>query len=94
MHFQFAFKQFKQREGVSGATGETGDHFVVIQATHFLDVTLHHRITQGCLAITTDDDLAVAAYAYNCCHEQTLVKDGKKSPQRLLSQTLRGILRV
>ncbi|SAF48174.1 Uncharacterised protein [Enterobacter cloacae] len=52
MHFQFAFKQFKQREGISRAACETGDHFVVIKTTYFLHVAFHDGITQRGLAIT------------------------------------------
>src|SRR5471030_1470014 len=45
VHFQLALEQLKQREGVSSTTSETGDHFVMIQATYFLHVALHHRIS-------------------------------------------------
>ncbi|GAA3915462.1 hypothetical protein GCM10022405_45630 [Gibbsiella dentisursi] len=73
MHFQLAFEQFEQREGVSSTPGETSDDFVVVKAAHFFHVAFHHGVTQSGLAITTDNYLAVTAYAYNCCHEQTLV---------------------
>ena len=75
------FEQLKQREGISRAASKARDHFVVIQATYFFDVALHDGISQCGLAITTDNDLAVAAYTYNCCHERFLVADGK-DPRR------------
>ncbi|AMO51223.1 hypothetical protein AKI40_4851 [Enterobacter sp. FY-07] len=71
VHFQFTFEQFKQREGIGGATGKASDHFVVIQATDFFHVAFHYRVAQCGLAITSDNDMAVTAYAYYCCHEQT-----------------------
>ncbi|VGQ02680.1 hypothetical protein SB00610_05013 [Klebsiella quasipneumoniae subsp. similipneumoniae] len=71
VHFQFTFKQFEQREGVGGATSETGNHFVVVQTTHFFHVALHYGVAQRGLAITGNNNMAVTANTYNCSHEQT-----------------------
>ncbi len=85
MHFQFTFKQFKQREGVSGTACKTGDHFVVIQTTHFFHVAFHDGITQCGLAITGNYHLAVTAYTYYCCHEQTpWLQIRNRSPEAVL----------
>ena len=71
MHFQFTFKQFKQREGVGGAAGEARDHFVVVETTHFFHVTFHDGIAKRGLAITGNNHMAVTANTNYCCHEQT-----------------------
>ena len=71
MHFQLTFKQFEQREGVSGAARKAGDHFVVVQAAHFFHVAFHYGVAQRSLAITGNNDMAITANTYNCSHEQT-----------------------
>ncbi|MNL43078.1 hypothetical protein D3C87_1655730 [compost metagenome] len=85
MHFKLAFKQFEEREGVSGTARKTGDHFVVIQAAHFFHVAFHDGITQRGLAITGDYHMAVTAYTYYCCHEQTpWLQIGNRYPEPVL----------
>ena len=42
-------------------------------------VALHDGVAEGYLAVTTDHDLAVAAYGYDCSHAQLLVGCGGKS---------------
>ena len=71
MHFQFTFKQFEQREGIRRAAGKACDHFIVIQAANFFNVAFHYSVTQCGLTITGDYYVAITAYAYYSCHEQT-----------------------
>ena len=60
--FQLTLKAFKQGKSVGGATGKPGDDLVVVQAPHFAGVTLHDGITQAHLAVTADNDRAIAAH--------------------------------
>lgn len=71
MHFQLALKQFEQRERIRRTARKASNDFVVVQTTHFLHVAFHDGVTQCGLTITGDNHLAVTAYAYYCCHEQT-----------------------
>lgn len=45
--------------------------FVVVQTADFFHVAFHYGVTQCGLTITGDYHMAVTAYAYYCCHEQT-----------------------
>ncbi|GKX37660.1 hypothetical protein SOASR014_13990 [Pectobacterium carotovorum subsp. carotovorum] len=69
VQFQLALKKLKKGEGIRRAACETGDDAVMVEATHFTHVAFHHGIAQSGLSITANDHPAVAAYAYNCCHE-------------------------
>jgi hypothetical protein len=71
VHFQLAFKQFKQRECIRSTARKARDDFVVVQTADFLHVAFHYGVTQCGLTITGDYHMAVTAYAYYCCHEQT-----------------------
>ena len=64
--FQLAFKTLKQGESVGGSSGETGQHFTVIQTADFFGIAFHNGIAQGNLAIAAHDDFAVAADGYDC----------------------------
>ncbi|SPZ77322.1 Uncharacterised protein [Shigella dysenteriae] len=71
MHFQFTFKQFEQRKSIRSTARKARDDFVVVQ-TDLFHVAFHYGIAQRGLTITSDDHMAVTAYAYYSCHELTL----------------------
>ena len=54
--FKLAFEPFEQGEGVSGAAGETGQDFFVVEPAHLARRALDDDIAQG--------HLAVAAYGH------------------------------
>src|SRR5699024_9088801 len=67
VHFQFALKAFEQGESVRSTASKTGNHLIIIEATHFFDVAFHYGVAEGSLAITGNHYLAVASYTYYCC---------------------------
>ena len=71
MHFQFTFKQFEQRKSIRSTARKARDDFVVVQTADLFHVTFHYGIAQRGLTITSDDHMAVTAYAYYSCHELT-----------------------
>lgn len=71
MHFQFTFKQLEQRECIRSTARKARNDLVVVEAADFLHVAFHYCVTQCGLTITGDYHVAVTAYAYYCCHEQT-----------------------
>jgi len=72
------FKAFEQGKGIGGTTGETGNDLILVEAAYLAGVALHDGVAEGYLAVTTDHDLAVAAYGYDCSHAQLLVGCGEK----------------
>ena len=62
---------------------KTGDHFVVVETTHFLHVAFHDGITQRGLAITGDYHMAVTAYTYYCLSraDPLVTESGNRSPE-------------
>ncbi len=71
MHFQFTFKQFEQRKSIRSTARKARDDFVVVQTADLFHVAFHYGIAQRGLTITSDDHMAVTAYAYYSCHELT-----------------------
>ena len=62
MLLKLAFETFEEGEGIGGGPGETGDHFAVVQAAHFLRIAFHDGIAERNLAVAGHDDFAVAAH--------------------------------
>ena len=68
---QFTFKQFEQRKSIRSTARKARDDFVVVQTADLFHVAFHYGIAQRGLTITSDDHMAVTAYAYYSCHELT-----------------------
>ena len=62
MLFKLGFKAFKQSEGVGGTPGKTGDHFIVVEASHFARIALHDGIAKTDLAVAANNNFAIATH--------------------------------
>ena len=65
MLFELGFKFFKERDGVGGAAGKTGDDFIAVHPPHFAGAALDDMVFDRNLPIACNGSTPIAANGAN-----------------------------